>query len=208
MQQIIENRPFASVEDFIFNENITYSKLNKRALDVLCRSGALAELIDERFTGDRHFWSAVCVDRPRKKKNLDENIEKYAPEGEFSEEEKIEFLASLTGIFPMSLVLTTDVQRRLDELYVPPISEYDSELRLCWCIPREITVKKSRNGKDFFVVKVIDSNSVQKTIRCWSIDKAKDKIHINRPYMLKPKFSVEWGFSTYGRVNQAWVLLG
>jgi DNA polymerase-3 subunit alpha len=208
MQQIIDNRPFASVEEFIFNENITYSKLNKRALDVLCRSGAMSELIDERFTGARHFWSAVCVDRPRKKKNLDDNIEKYAPEGEFSEEEKIEFLASLTGIFPISLVLTTDVQRRLDELYIPPISEYDPDLMVCWCIPREVTVKKSRNGKDFMVVKVIDSNSVQKTIRCWSIDKAKDKIHINRPYMLKPRYTVDWGFSTYGRVNGSWVLLG
>ena len=29
MQQIIDNRPFNKVEDFLFNENIVYSKLNK-----------------------------------------------------------------------------------------------------------------------------------------------------------------------------------
>ena len=29
------------IEELIFNENIVYSKLNKKALDVLCRGGAL-----------------------------------------------------------------------------------------------------------------------------------------------------------------------
>ena len=96
----------------MFNENIVYSKLNKRALDVLVRSGAMKELVDDRFTGGKHFWSAIAVDRPRKEKNLLENIDKYAPEGEFSDEEKIEYLSELTGIFPLHLVLTDDVRYR------------------------------------------------------------------------------------------------
>jgi hypothetical protein len=58
----------------------------------------------KRFTGDKHFWSAVCVDKPRTKKKLDENIEKYRPEGSFTQEEKIENYANLTGIFPISMV--------------------------------------------------------------------------------------------------------
>ena len=71
-----------------------------------------------------------------------------------------------------------------------------------------MTKKKSRNGKDFYVVKVIDSNSVETQIRCWSINPSKDKIHINRPYVIKPKYNETWGFSTYGAVNDSWVLLG
>ena len=166
------------------------------------------DLIDERFTGDKHFWSAVAVDKPRTKKKVDENIETYRPEGSFTEEEKIEFIADLTGIFPLSQVVSHDVQRKLDAMAVPPISEYDYDLKVCWCIPRSVTKKKSRNGKDFYVVKVIDSNSVETQIRCWSINTTRDKLHINRPYVLKPKYNETWGFSTYGAINDSWVLLG
>ncbi len=72
--QITNNRPFKTIEEFLFNDKMSYSKLNKKALDVLCRSGAMSCLIDKRFTGGKHFWSAVAVDRPRKQKDLDENI--------------------------------------------------------------------------------------------------------------------------------------
>jgi len=208
MDQILMNRPFNTVEEFLFNENVVYSKLNKKALDVLCRAGALEDLIDDRFTGDRHFWCATCVDRPRTRKKLETNIETYRPEQSFSEEDRIEFIADLTGIFPMNMVVTPDVVRRLEERYVPAISDYDEDLSVCWCIPREITKKKTKKGKDFFVVKVIDSNSVLTTIRCWGIDRNKDKIHLNRPYMIKPRYSIDWGFSTYGRVDNSWVMLG
>jgi len=208
IEQILANRPFKTVEEFIFNEGIVYSKLNKRAFDVLCRAGALRDLVDERFTGDKHFWSAVCVDRPRKLKNLEENIESYAPEGSFTEEEKITFTTDLTGIFPVSKVVTPDVVARIDEWVAPPISEYDYDLGYAWCIPRSVTLKKSRNGRNFYVVEVIDSNSVVTKIRCWSVNPEKDKLHINRPYMIKPKYSADWGFSTYGMLNNSWFLLG
>ena len=84
MEQILEHRPFTKVEDFLFNEEMVYSKLNKKALDVLCRAGALKCLMDNRFSGEKHFWSAVAVMRPRKEKNLLENIEKYRDEGDFT----------------------------------------------------------------------------------------------------------------------------
>ena len=115
IQQIFNNRPFKTVEEFLFNENITYSKLNKKAIDVLVRSGAMDTLVDERFTGAKHFWSAVAVDRPRKLKNLIENIELYKPEGEFSQEEKIQYLTELTGVYPVNLVVPVEIMNRLDE---------------------------------------------------------------------------------------------
>ena len=208
IEQILANRPFHTVEDFIFNENIVYSKLNKKALDVLCRAGALTDLIDERFTGDKHFWSAVCVDRPRKPKNLADNIETYEPEGTFTEEEKITFTTDLTGIFPVSKVVTPNVQSRIDGYVAPPISEFDHDLGYCWCIPRSVILKTSKNKRKFYVVEVIDSNSVVTKIRCWSVNPEKDKLHLNRPYMLKPRYNTDWGFSTYGALKNNWFLLG
>jgi len=196
IEQIVNNRPFNDIEEFLFHDDIIYSKLNKKALDVLVRSGALNKLIDERFTGRKHFWSAVAVDRVYSKKKFLENIENYKDEGDFTNEEEIDNLTTLTGIFPMHLVMTEDVRQRLDSYYVPPVSDYDPELGLVWFIPREVIKKKTKHGKPYWIVAVIDSNSVLTKFRCWGIIEGKDRIHINRPYMGKLDFDPAWGFST------------
>jgi len=208
IDQIIAHRPFENIEQFLFHDKIVYSKLNKKCLDALARAGALKELQDDRFTGDKHFWTATCVDRPRKLKNLGENIEKYRPEGNFTDDERIDFLANLTGIFPINLVIDEGIQRKLDQYCIPPISEYDPELGMCWCIVREVTKKKTKGGKVFYVAKVIDNNSVETTIRCWSVNPERDILYVNKTYMIKPQYNETWGFSTRGSLNNAWVMLG
>ena len=196
IEQIVANRPFNNVEEFLFHDDIVYSKLNKKALDVLCRSGALNNLMDERFSGRKHFWSAVAVDRVYSKKKFLENIETYRDEGDFSVEEEIDNLTTLTGIFPMHLVMTDAVRERLEANFVPPVSDYDPDLGLVWFIPREIIRKKTKNGKPYWIVAVIDSNSVLTKFRCWGIVEGKDRIHLNRPYMGRLDFDPAWGFST------------
>ena len=206
IDQILAHRPFETIEEFLFHDEIVYSKLNKKCLDALARSGAMRELQDDRFTGDRHFWTATCVDRPRKLKNLGENIEKYRPEGNFTDDERIDFLANLTGIFPINLVLDESIQRKLDQYCIPPISEYDPELEMCWAIVREVTKKKTKGGKLFYVAKVIDNNSVETTIRCWSVNPERDVLYVNK--VIKPQHNDTWGFSTRGSLNRTWVMLG
>ena len=112
--KFLNNRPFKTIEDFLFNENITYSKLNKKAVDVLVRSGAMNSLVDTRFSGLKHFWSAVAVDRPRKIKQLEDNIELYHPEGDFEEEELIQYTVDLTGVFPMGDVMNREIRQKLE----------------------------------------------------------------------------------------------
>jgi len=208
IEQILDNRPFNTIEEFLFNENVVYSKLNKKALDVLCRSGALGTLMDDRFSGTKHFWSAVAVDRPRKPKNFDENIEKYSPEGNFTEEELIQYKINLTGVFPFDLVMADHIRNSLDKYMVPPISDYDAELGgVVWCIPREVIKKKTKNGKDYYIVRVIDDNNETNTIRCWGVRPDKDIVRINRPYMMKLEWNPQWGFSTR-RMSRNFKLLG
>jgi DNA polymerase III subunit alpha len=197
IEQIIEHRPFNTIEEFLFHPKITYSKLNKKSISALCLSQALSTLQDDRFSGMQHFYAAVAEDRPRKEKNLIENIATYEPEGDFSEEEKLEYLVNLTGVFPINAVVTPRVRQKLNELYVPPISEFDPELGVTWFIPRQCTLKKSKNGKNFYVVKVIDDNNEMTTIRCWGVDPAKDIVQINRPYMARLNYNQQWGFSTF-----------
>jgi len=207
LEQVIDHRPFNDIEDLLFREEITYSKLNKKALDALCRAGALDNLVDDRFTGRKHFWSAAVVDRPKNKKKFIENIKIYGKEGDFTEEEIIHFKTELTGVFPMNLVISTDTINRLREKYIPPISEFDTDLCVCWFIPRKIISKKTKNGKNYWIVEVIDSNNETEKIRCWGVRPERDKIFINRPYMAKLKYDEQWGFSTYA-IGKSFKLLG
>ena len=207
IDQILANRPLNNAEELLFNEGITYSKLNKKSLDALCRGGALDDIIDDRFTGRKHFWSACIVDRPKNPKRFSENLELYRPEGDFSEEEIIQFKTDLTGVFPINLVIPPATVQRLQEKYVPPISEFDPDLCVCWFIPRKIVPRKTKNGKNYWIVEVIDSNNELTRIRCWGVRPEKDRIHLNRPYMAKLKYDENWGFSTYA-IGKTFKLLG
>lgn len=196
MEQVLNNRPFTDIEDFLFREEVRYAKLNKKAIDALCRAGAMDSLMDDRFTGRKHFWCAAVVDRPKTKKKLHENIELYKPEGDFTEEEIIQFKTELTGVFPMNLVISHETIEELKKKYIPPISEFDEDLELCWFIPRKVIPKKTKKGKDYWILEVIDSNNETEKIRCWGVDPKRDQIHINRPYMSRLNFDLKWGFST------------
>jgi len=207
IEQVLENRPFMNAEDLLFRDDISYSKLNKKALDALCRGGALDNIVDDRFSGRKHFWSACVVERPKNLKKFSENIETFRPEGDFSEEEIIQFKTDLTGIFPMNLVISNETIERLHEKYIPPISEFDEDLQVCWFIPRKITIKQTKKGKTYWIVEVIDSNNELTRIRCWGIKPQKDKIRLNRPYMARLKYDQNWGFSTYA-VGRTFKLLG
>jgi len=207
VEQIMSHRPFNTIEEFLFDENISYSKLNKKSIDVLVRSQALNCLMDGRFTGMKHFWSCVALDRPRKEKNLHENIEKYAPEGDFTEEQKIEFLTNLTGVFPMSMVVNQELIDEFERKFIPPISEYDPELGVVWFIARGVEKKKTRNGKDYWVVEVIDSTSKTTKIKCWGVKPGTDRVFTNRPYMARLEYDEQWGFSTRS-IRRSFKLLG
>jgi hypothetical protein len=106
----------------------------------------------------------------------------------------IEYKVSLTGVFPTHLVMTEHVRGQLEELEIPPLGEYDKEVGVAWFIPREIIQKKTKNNKDYWIVKVIDSTSTTTAIKCWGIRK-QDILHINRPYMAKLDYDEQWGFS-------------
>jgi len=195
IEEIIKFRPFKTIEDLLFNDEIKYNKLNKKALDALVRTEAMNCLVDKRFSGLKHFWSATVVDRPKTKKKLDENIHKYKPEGDFSDEEKIENLVSLSGIYPISLVVDSQILKRLEDKYIPAINEWDPELgEVVWFVPRNIIEKKTKNGKIYWLLEVTDTTNQMAHIKCWGVDPKKDKIWLNRPYLSKVTKD-DWGFS-------------
>ena len=87
--------------------------------------------------------------------------------------------------------------------------------RVAWCRkgdkvfvtqPR-VAERKTKNGKLYWIVEVIDSNNELTKIRCWGVKPEKDKIHLNRPYMARLKYDQNWGFSTYA-IGKTFKLLG
>jgi len=209
IDEIIAKRPFTSVEDLLFDKGVVARKLNKKSLDALTRASAMDDLMDDRFTGAKHFWSAVVVDKPKSKKKLEENIEKYRKEGSFTTAEIIQNTQTLTGIYPINMVMTDRAMQIIEHHCIPPLSEYDPDLGAGWCIPIKITTKKTKNQKWFHTIDVIDSNSIVTRLRCWGVKPDIDVIYLNKPYVLKyPKYNETWGFSTYGRVDQKWMMIG
>ena len=209
IDELILKRPFSSVEDLLFDKGVIARKVNKKSLDALCRAGAMECLMDERFFGDKHFWSAVVVDKPKSKKKLDENIEKYREEGSFTKAEIIAHYKALTGIYPINMVVPVKAYEFFEMQGIRPISEYDSDLGKGWCVPTEVTLKKTKTGKPYYMVKVIDSNMEEQRVNCWGIDPKKDSIYVNKLYVLEwPQYNETWGFSTRGGLSRNWKLLG
>ena len=206
IEQIVSNRPFNTIEELIFNKNIVYSKLNKRVLDALIRAEAMNSLLDERFTGLKHFWSAVALDRPKTKKKFLENIEIFAAEESFSTDETIQNIASLTGFYPISLVMDKKTKDKLEDMGVPPVGNYDKALQLSWVIVREIIEKVTSKGNPYWIVKVTDETNKTTEIKCWGVDPLKDVLKINGLYLTQLDFNDTWGFSSRSLKRQ-WKLL-
>ena len=207
IEQVMDHRPFQTVEEFLFNEEIVYSKLNKKAIDVLSRAGALKVLMDERFAHPKHFWTVVAQNRPKSRKKLKEVIAEHKEMEDFTRDEYIENTVELSGLYPFNLVLDDHTRRRLDFHKVPPISEFDLDLSVAWFIPREVIKRKTVKGRPYYIVKTIDSNSAMVDIKCWGVNPMRDKVFLNRPYMAKLKYEEQWGFSTKSGL-QSWRLLG
>ena len=207
IEQIIEHRPFNTIEELLFNKDIVYSKLNKKAINVLIRAEALNSLMDERFVNLKHFWTVVAENRPKTKKKLDELIKEHFGVEDFTRDEYIETKVNITGIYPFDLVISSDVIQRLNYYKVPTISEWDNDLGVSWFIPREVIKRKTVNGRPYYVVKTIDKNSVMMDIRCWGINPEKDRLFVNRPYMAKLNYDEQWGFSSRSGLRD-WKLIG
>ena len=93
-------------------------------------------------------------------------------------------------------MVTPEARDRLASKDILPIGEYVGvhDTR-CWFIPIEKTNKKTKKGKDYWVIKVIDSTFKITSVKCWGIQN--DILHLNHLYVAKYiEFNSQWGYST------------
>ena len=199
VEQIVNNRPFNTVEELLFNENISYRALNKRCLDVLCRSHALDDLVDARFNNLKHFWKSVVDDRPKTQNKLLTNIEAHKEIETFTDPEDITNIVTLTGLYPLERVLTQEKVQLLIDNGIPALGDYDKENGVHWFIVKSAEQRKTRTKKPYLVLTTIDITYKNRVIKCWGYNPDEYEIQLNRLYVAKVKHD-KWGFS----INKLW----
>lgn len=194
--ELLKYRPFNSIEDLIYNDDIDYRRVNKKVLNVLVRSCALDELIekDDRFLNQKHLWNCIVEnkDRTKNREEFEELIEETVCD-EFSLEEKIDNILSLTGLYPFDLVVSKRVQNVIKGMDLKPISKLE-ETDVCWFIVQQKIQKKTKNKKNYWILKAIDITGMQTEVKVWGVQK-NDRIRLNEPIMGAVDYSPQWGFS-------------
>ena len=99
------------------------------------------------------------------------------------DEEKIENMTALSGVYPIHLVMNEDTIWKLSQKNIRPIGdESDGQSQFVWFIPRKKEIKTTKTGKPYWILEVTDSTNTFTEIKCWSI-RDTDVVHLNRPYM-------------------------
>ena len=136
-----------------------------------------------------------------------QHIDEHKVEEDYTSEERIEHISSRTGIYPFDLVMSPEIREMIDRYKVPPLGKWDQALKSAWFIPRSITKRKTKTGREYWIVKVIDETSTISTIRCWGIVPGSDVLHLNRVYASALQYHPIWGYSTKS-IRQNFKLLG
>lgn len=158
LAQLVQNAPYKTIEDLLFNENLEYRSVNKRVLDGLCLSGALSSLIDSRFENDAHFHACVVPEKkPTNIKKFTELIE--STKGQFQSFTKDEIFNSkleLLGFLDIDLLIPEEIQQKLNDKNVHSISTYDEdEDAFCWFFVQSCEAKMSKKGNAYYLLKVL-----------------------------------------------------
>jgi hypothetical protein len=111
----------------------------------------------------------------------------------------------LTGVYPLNLVISPQTVIDLGEKGIPPVSEFDPLVPVCWFVVKQINEKKTRTDKLYWEVVVTDSNNKDNRVKCWGI-RPTDKLLTNRAYMARLEHD-KWGFSTRS-ISRSFRLLG
>jgi DNA polymerase-3 subunit alpha len=200
--QITNNQPFQSIEDFLFNENISYSSLNKRKIRDLGLSDALKCLQDSRFQNKKHFVESLEYRTDKKvnrnnfpqmvkfgtlKKNQLSLFEEDKPEepikyDDYTRQENIVSKLEILGYYDLQLILNQKRLNFLEKNDIKNISSYSEEDNTVWFIPIEKVEKISKNGKKHYVELIVLDDTFNKyKVFCFGI--FLDSIELNHMYI-------------------------
>lgn len=205
LDEIVANRPYTELADLIWDADgkWRHSKANKRVWDVLVRLGALDSvgLVGEGklFSNYKqlHHVLVGSTDRLRKKGGIDvlrDVILEAQQLEDWTAEERAQFRKELSGDTAVDLLVSPDIQKRLEEHGVGPLGSLKGGKSLVWFILVEHKEKKTKNGKPYLLLTVTDTTGQTNRIFLWGAAVC-SYIHDNGVYLAEVE-RTGFGFSS------------
>ena len=224
MQEILEMRPYKSLLDMFYDETGAWkhSKMNKTCLSSLCKIEALQSL--DEFTNGTIYSHRQLFESLAHEKNYEKlrkgihgltktQIKKFEKAGEelqiylhqilsdfrnvedWSRVEKVELSYDLTSTVDGDLLFPTSLMNRLEEKSVQSVHEVPAGGKgIGWFVIVDVIKKKTKNGKDFYRLRVTDNNHKTGWLRVWG--KLETEIDKYTLWMAHVSNDPNWGMST------------
>jgi DNA polymerase III alpha subunit len=181
MKEIMENRPYHSVDSLFWNEDGSWrhSKLNKKAVQVLLQLRAFESLEwQDWFASYKQFHNLVIDNwgeikkstkrEPYKGKNrLRELAVECVDQSEWTMQELAQHSLNLMGTVNVASLLPEKYMLKLNERGVRSIDEYEQE-DLYWFMVTEVAKKKTKKGKDYLLISVLGTSGQKHKIFVWN----------------------------------------
>lgn len=186
VDEIIENRPYKSVENMLWNEDGSWkhSKFNKRALEALIAIKAFDSLDcighDKTFNGYKQM-NEIIVNRNSSikkytKKNPTIGMEAFREAlldtnnmDEWTRTEMVDNSIKYLGSFNPALLIPNEVLDKLESNGVRSIDDL-SDNDIYWFIISDVKQKKTKTGKPYLLLTVVGLGGQNKRIFCWGWD--------------------------------------
>lgn len=185
VDEILANRPFDSIESFLWDENGRWrpSKCNKSTVSSLIKAKAFDSLgvvgPNRMFDNYNQMHSAIVDNwsdlrkvlkaKPNWAQNrLKELVVETAGMPDWSPGEVAKNYTSLFGSFDATDIIDKALLKRLASKGVVSIDDAEEKVDLHWFVVCKSTPKKTKNGKPYLLLDAIGESGVQKRVYCWN----------------------------------------
>jgi|GEM_PF-3395551 len=188
VEEIIENRPYKSVEDMLWNEDGSWkhSKFNKRALEALIAIKAFDSLDcighDRTFTSHKQM-SEILVNRnsdikKHTKKNPTVGMEAFRAAlvetkdmNEWTRSEMVDNSIKYLGSFNAAMLMPDEILQKLESKGVKSVDDL-SDSDIYWFIVSDAKPKKTKTGKPYLLLTITGLGGQNHRLFCWGWDGA------------------------------------
>ena len=224
MSEILHMRPYRSLNDLFYDEEGTWkhSKVNKTALSSLCKIeafGSLEEIKNNKVSNHRQLLAMMTdgknydtlrrghygltktqVKRAVKNEEtllplIDRLMSDYSDIPDWTRQEKIVNYVEITSGVDADLVFPPKLMSKIREKDLISIHEIAPGSRnVGWFCVSEVIKKKTKNGKDFHRLKVINDEYQTSWIRVWG--RPNEDIVPYTLWVADVHHDDTWGYST------------
>lgn len=220
--EIMRRRPFKNLDELLFDENEKWapSKMNKTSFDSLCKVEAfssLDELSSGKIENHRQLHEIIIGSYPNLKKGkygltkaalkkerakrgevkpiIDEKIIESNDLKDWQRSTKIRHSIDLMSSVDNDLVFPPKIMRKIKKANVQSISEITGNSKgVAWFCIQDIHEKKTKNGKTFYKMKVVDNESNTVWLRVWTKFEVLPELYTM--WIAEIASSADWGCST------------